>query len=176
MACRKPIDKNRGLKRKREGEFRLGAVGLQAKRKTCLVVLPKQSHNTPVQVTAEGKRVCWYAFEPFIPPALLCMNKLCKKSASGGIKRRQSWWQVRQPALCWLLELSASAFLAFGPQRALFSYSPCMRRDLKSLWLHFTASECKTNSKIFIFLLGLRGTRDAKRFQGAGCVACTLKI
>lgn len=29
-----------------------------AKRKTCLVVLQKQSHNAPVQVAAEGKRVC----------------------------------------------------------------------------------------------------------------------
>lgn len=31
-----------------------------AKRKTCLVALPpkKQSHNTPVQVAAEGNRVC----------------------------------------------------------------------------------------------------------------------
>lgn len=59
MACRKPIDENRGAKgeKKREGKSsdRADAV-LQQKGKTCLVVL--QPHNTPVQVAAEGKRVC----------------------------------------------------------------------------------------------------------------------
>ena len=47
----------RGLKGKREGGFRVSAV-VAAKRKTCLVVLPKQSHNTLVQFATEGKRVC----------------------------------------------------------------------------------------------------------------------
>lgn len=60
MACRKPFNVNRGLKGKkgkREGEFTTGCSGLQLKRKTCLVVLRKQSHNAPVRRAAEGKRV-----------------------------------------------------------------------------------------------------------------------
>lgn len=109
------------------------AQRFSAKRKTCLVVLPKQlQHNTPVQVAAEGKRVCLLGlcvgtpFKPFIPTILLCVNKLCKKSVSSGVKRRQSLWQVRQPALCWHVVLSTAAFLVFTPERALFSYSPFM--------------------------------------------------
>lgn len=60
MACRKPFNVNRGLKGKkgkREGEFTTGCSGLQLKRKTCLVVLRKHSHNAPVRRAAEGKRV-----------------------------------------------------------------------------------------------------------------------
>lgn len=57
MACRKPFNVNRGLKGKREGEFTTGCSGSQLKRKTCLVVLRKQSHNAPVRRAAEGKRV-----------------------------------------------------------------------------------------------------------------------
>lgn len=57
MACRKPFNVNRGLKGKREGEFTTGCSGSQLKRKTCLVVLRKHSHNAPVRRAAEGKRV-----------------------------------------------------------------------------------------------------------------------
>lgn len=56
MACRKPIDKNIGLKGGGGGSD--WAQWFAAKRKTCLVDFPKQSHNTAVQVAAEGKRVC----------------------------------------------------------------------------------------------------------------------
>ncbi len=35
-----------------------GRERFAAKRRTCFVVLPNQSHNTLVQVAAEGKRVC----------------------------------------------------------------------------------------------------------------------
>lgn len=57
MACRKPIDENRGLLE--GGRVQTGRSGLQLKgRLVCLVVLPKQSHNTAVQVAAEGEGVC----------------------------------------------------------------------------------------------------------------------
>ena len=61
--------------------------GFAAKRKTCLVVLPKQSHNTAVEVAAEGERVClfrfvcWHAFKPFTHTTLLCVNEVCEKGA-----------------------------------------------------------------------------------------------
>lgn len=101
-----------------------------AKRKTCLILLKtvtqysSSSHSR--RQTCVFRFVCWHAFGPFIPTALRCVNNLCKKSISGGVKRRQSWWQVRQLPLCWLLVLSAAAFLAFTPQRVLFRYSPFM--------------------------------------------------
>lgn len=65
-----------------------------AKRKTCLVVLPKNS-RTMLQFksqAAEGKRVCLLALcvgtplSLFIPTTPLCVNKVWKKSA----ERKQS--------------------------------------------------------------------------------------
>lgn len=50
------FDENRGLKGKREGEFKAGRSGLLLKRKTCLV-FPVKSHNAPVQLAADGERV-----------------------------------------------------------------------------------------------------------------------
>ena len=57
MACRKPIDKKRGVKGEKGGSVQ---TGLQLKGRLVWFALPpkKQSHNTPVQVTAEGNRVC----------------------------------------------------------------------------------------------------------------------
>lgn len=105
MACRKPIDDNRGVKGTGEGGREGGRVktrlasSIEAKRKTCLVVLPpKESRTIPlVQVEAEGKRgptrgSLWRccvserlffssSFLPFKPTAPLCASKVCKQGS-----------------------------------------------------------------------------------------------
>lgn len=63
MVCRKPIVKNRGLKREGGRDSPDLEQRFAAKRKTCLVAPPPHpplkngSHNTPVQVAAEGECV-----------------------------------------------------------------------------------------------------------------------
>lgn len=148
------------------GRVQTGRSGSQLKGR--LVLLFSKNSRTMLQFKSQQKAnvcvfrfVCWHAFKPFIPTTLLCMNKLCKKSVCSGVKRRPSLWQVRQPALCWLLVLSAAAFMVFPPHRALFTYF----RDLKSFYLHFLASGCKTNSKIFFCWPGSLWTN---RFQWSG--------
>lgn len=91
MACRKPIDENRGLKGKREGRVQTGHNGLQLKGR--LVLLFSQNRRTILQFKSQQKAnvrvfrfVCWHAFKPFIPTSLLCVNEVCKK----GFERKQS--------------------------------------------------------------------------------------
>lgn len=96
MACWRPIDENRGAKGKREGRVQAGCSGSQLKGRLVLLFSPKNS-RTILQFKSQQKAnvcvfrfVCWHALKPFIPTTPLCVNKLCKKSVSGGVKRRPS--------------------------------------------------------------------------------------
>lgn len=91
MACRKPIDKNRRVKGKREGEFRLGAVVCSLKEDLSCCCSPKTGAQYPSSSRSRRQtcvciRLCvGTPFCPFIPTALLCVHKVCK----GSIKRRR---------------------------------------------------------------------------------------
>lgn len=106
MACRKPfLTRTEALKKKREGGFEIGRSALQLK--GGFVLLFCQNSITMHRFSSWQKAnmcvfgpVCWHAFEPFILAALLCLNKLFKKSTSSGVKRKPSLCQVRPPALC----------------------------------------------------------------------------